>query len=867
MANDTDADGHVQISIVPNTILNPTGGFTQPSNGTVTLIGSGDTAKLVYVPNANYNGSDSFSYTITDGQAGSINSTTTVSLTVLSLNDNPVAIGEDYVVDEDSLATNPANTFDVLSNDTDLDTNTNLTITNLTQPLASQGTVTIVPSTGPGVNPKLVFVPAPNYNNTPTTRVTFTYTANDGKIDSNVVTVSVLVTPSNDLPTASNDTATVVEDSDGSAIENQIKVLSNDTDADGNNTLSIDPASILVPANLPSHGTITIIGTGNGAYIKYVPNANYNNTATAPDSFKYSAVDGAGGSSTATVTILVTPVNDLPVATDDTATVTEDSDGTLPANQIKVLINDTDADGNTTLSIDPASILLPANLPLHGTITIVGTGNGAYIKYVPNANYNGSDSFKYSAVDGAGGSSTATVNVTVTPNNDAPVASPDEYVVDEDSISSNPANSFDVLVNDTDVDVPTQVLSITNLSTIPASQGTVTIVPSTGPGINPKVVFVPSLNYNNTPTTCVTFTYTANDGTADSNVVTVSVLVTPVNDLPVGVSDNYLVQQDSVATNPANSFDVLINDTDIDGDSLSIQSFTQPVNGTVIKFPGAAVGGGVGSRDKFLYVPNPGYYNAPTSATTSTNPDTFTYIATDTIGNSNSVTVSVVVTQVVVPVVIPPGGGTIIIKTISSTPAVVVPFAPKQAKPMNIKINDPYLCNDDIYGSIDTEDNSKAVITVTLTNNDTSGNNNSNTKPLVFTPSIDKDGNYRIKIDHDNQNSPYYVPDGEYVVRYSVTLPYLSGYENPSQNNPDLRTKLNVNTNTKELINKGGQYLEGKSYKAYIIHPDKCNPIIIPFTPIQLTRTGGNVLAQFTILIMIIIGLIYIGERKEIRRK
>lgn len=134
---------------------------------------------------------------------------------------------------------------------------------------------------------------------------------------------------------------------------------------------------------------------------------------------------------------------------------------------------------------------------------------------------------------------------------------------------------------------------------------------------------------------------------------------------------------------------------------------------------------------------------------------------------------------------------------------------------------------------VDSENNSQVVITITLIRDSLNSTGVTPTAPIVFTPSLDQNGNYRIKIDHNNSSSKYYVLEGGYTINYSVRL---------------------ASTN---------QFTEGKPYKAYIIDPDKCNPIKIPFVPIELTRTGGVALAQFTTVILLIIGLVYLGERKR----
>src|SRR4029079_18316592 len=123
--------------------------------------------------------------------------------------------------------------------------------------------------------------------------------------------------------------------------------------------------------------------------------------------FTYKANDGTVDSNTATVSLTITPVNDAPSAVDDTATVAEDD-----AAQVDVRANDSDVDGDT-LSV--TAVVTPA----HGTAVLQGNGN---VLYSPDANYNGGDSFTYAISDGQGGTDSASVAMTVTPVNDAPVA-------------------------------------------------------------------------------------------------------------------------------------------------------------------------------------------------------------------------------------------------------------------------------------------------------------------------------------------------------------------------------------------------------------------------------------------------------------
>ena len=168
--------------------------------------------------------------------------------------------------------------------------------------------------------------------------------------------------------------------------------------------------------------------------------------ATPTRSIRVRATDSGGLFVEKQLTITVTDVDDSPVAVDDTKTVTEDA----PATAIDVLANDTDVDSGP---ISIASVTPPA----HGNVVITGGGTG--LTYSPAANYcNGgspTDDFTYTLDPGT---STATVSVTVTCVDDAPVAVDDAATVAED----DPATAVDVLANDTDVDAgPKSIQSVT----------------------------------------------------------------------------------------------------------------------------------------------------------------------------------------------------------------------------------------------------------------------------------------------------------------------------------------------------------------------------------------------------------------------
>ncbi len=400
--------------------------------------------------------------------------------------------------------------------------------------------------------------------------------------------LTITVTDVDDSPVAVDDTKTVTEDAPATAID----VLANDTDVDSG------PISI-ASVNPPAHGNVVITGGGTG--LTYSPAANYCNGGSPTDDFTYTLDPGT---STATVSVTVTCVDDAPVAVDDAETLDEDD----PATAVDVLANDTDVDAG------PKSIQ-SVTQPDHGTVLITGGGTG--LTYEPNANYcndgTPTDDFTYTL---APGGDVASVAFTVTCSDDPPVAVNDSATVAED----DSATAINVLANDTDTDGgPKTVQSVTQ----PAN-GAVVI---TGGGSG--LTYVPNNNYCNSPpgTTPDTFTYTLNGG----DTASVSVTVTCSDDAPVAVNDSATVGEDS-GPSPV---DVLANDTDVDGGPKSVQSVTQPANGAVV-----ITGGGTGVS----YTPNANFCGGP---------DTFTY----TVNGGSTATVSMTVTCAPDAPVLSTGGG------------------------------------------------------------------------------------------------------------------------------------------------------------------------------------------------------------------
>ncbi len=345
-ANDSDADANsLSTSLV-----------TQPTHGTATANADGT---INYTPGLNYNGTDSFSYRVNDGFTNS--NIATVSLNISAMNDAPTATN-----DAATTTQNNSVTISVLSNDSDIEGST-LTPSVVASP--ANGSVIV------NANGTLTYSPAANFQGTDS----FTYLVSDGSLNSNVATVSVTVTRSNVVPVASNDSATIDEDTTAT-----LNVLSNDSDADN------DPLTISI-ASWPAHATAVLNANGT---ITITPQANFSGS----DSFTYRVSDGLALSNVATVSLTISPINDVPLAVNDALNVTLNTTATL-----NVLSNDSDADGNVlTPSIETS--------PAHGTATVNANGT---ITIVPTTGYLGSDSFTYRVSDGTTTSNVATVSLTI----------------------------------------------------------------------------------------------------------------------------------------------------------------------------------------------------------------------------------------------------------------------------------------------------------------------------------------------------------------------------------------------------------------------------------------------------------------------
>ncbi len=404
----------------------------------------------------------------------------------------------------------------------------------------------------------------------------------------------------NHAPVAADDAGATDADT-ALAVDAAHGVLANDSDPDHLDVLSIagfDAASAFGAAvSVAADGSYSYDPTGSHALQALAQGE------IATDSFQYTIVDLAGASSSATVEITVTGVNQPPVAAPDAFTLAEDTPLAVPGPG--VLANDTDPDG------DAMSALL-VDGPAHGTLALNADGS---FDYAPNADYNGADAFSYRANDGNADSSTVEVSLTVSEVNDAPLAADDYATTKEDT-----ALTIDVLGNDSagPANESGQTLTVIAAS---AAHGTVTINP------DGTLDYLPEANAFGE----FTISYTISDdgttaGAADPKTANAAVhlIVDPVNDAPVAVPDAFTLAEDTALAVTAPG--VLANDSDVEGDALRALLSSGPSHGTLA----------LNVDGSFDYTPDPDYNGS----------DSFSYRANDGAADSAAVEVSLTVSEV-----------------------------------------------------------------------------------------------------------------------------------------------------------------------------------------------------------------------------
>ncbi|PCK32823.1 hypothetical protein CEX98_05150 [Pseudoalteromonas piscicida] len=522
LASDDDLDSNDSLTVVKD---------TDPQYGTLTLNADGS---FEYIHSGGEDSTDSFTYRVED----SVNASSpiyTVTINTTAIEDAPTAVNDTLTTLEDA-----SNSVNVLLNDSDPENNmVASSVTIKTQPTKGQLSVT---------NGVVTFTPTANANG----EDSFTYTVKDStQAESNEATVSINITPVNDLPVAANFTPNIDEDTATSALAVRASATDvEDTNPTGTITLESQPTIGQAEVDL-DNGTIT-----------YTPNAN----ETGSDSFTYSILDSEGGKSNiATISVNIGAVNDRPIAANDEVTTEEDTGTTLA-----ILANDSDVEDQ---GFESSAIVLEDKGDGAGNYELadVTVGADGLLNITPKQDQNGILTFTYTVDDSEGlRSEPAMVTVNITAVNDAPVAEDNTAQLLEDgNIEIN------VLGNDSDVD---SQLNASSVAIVSQPQGGTLQILASG-----NIVYTPIANFFGNDA----FTYTVQDAEGlVSNVATVNITVTSVNDAPV-ISGTPLT---SASEDVAYSFTPTATDTDNDPlifsvSNLPIWATFDDITGTISGTP------------------------------------------------------------------------------------------------------------------------------------------------------------------------------------------------------------------------------------------------------------------------------------------
>lgn len=459
-----------------------------------------DNGYLSYTPAPDYHGSDTLQYQLVDSD-GQWSNIATVTITIDSVNDAPSALNDFIETAEDTEVS-----FDILANDVDREND----------PI-DPGSIVIVKNTRSGktrldpVSGRITYLPDPDFYGFDS----FRYVVSDARQSeqtgavagrSNEAIVNIQVLPRNDPPETLPDSITIAEDTRYFPIN----VLENDSDADGR----IDPKSIVI-TSAPQHGTAEINQTTT--MILYSADKNYYGV----DSFRYQVYDNLGLASEDTlVSIQVDATNDAPSVLSSTWETNEDQPIAL-----HLYAHDVDR--------EQLQVLL-SRQPMHGRIT----GNPPHITYTPDADFHGTDSFEFTALDSTGHSEPASVTVKVIAQNDPPVLAGSTVTMNEDT----PTRLF---LNAHDIDSQRLVYQMTQ----PPRHGMVG-------GSLPDIFYVPDTDFHGADSLRVS----VSDGKSVSEA-RIDIEVRAVNDTPVTESLHLTITEDT-------PIDFRLNGSDPDGDAL-----------------------------------------------------------------------------------------------------------------------------------------------------------------------------------------------------------------------------------------------------------------------------------------------------------
>ena len=606
---------------------------------------------------------DVFTYTLSDGTA---TDTATLTITVTGINDTPVAVNDTDSVNEDATVSKSASQDHVMNDDSDPDDDDSFVVDKIrknggSDSAVSSGTTSANGTSVTGTYGTLTIGADGSYTYTAdqaaadaldagdTATDVFVYTIDDGD-DEATATLTITVTGVNDTPVAVNDTDSVNEDATVSKSASQDDVLNDDTDADESASLTVSEVRTGAEDGTGNSGTVGSALTGTYGTLTLNSNGSYTYVAdqaaadaldagdTATDVFTYTVSDGSA-SDNATLTITVTGINDDPVAVNDTDSVNEDETVIKTGSQDDVMNDDSDADADDSFTVtkikkqngsdsnvssgstyDSSGTSVTGT---YGTLTIGADGSYKYIADQANADAldagdTATDVFVYTIDDGDA-TDTATLTITVTGVNDAPVAVNDTDSVNEDATVEKSVAQDNLLNDDTDADVDdSSSLTVTNISHSNGNSGTVAssstyesngtqIVGTYGTltvGADGSYTYTADQdaadNIANGSSETDVFTYTVSDGNGGTDTATITITVSGQDNEVVGTNDTGSVTDGNTLSVGNKGSGLLSNDTDSGSDADESANATVSAVRTGTE-AGTGTSGTVGSSLKGTY--------------------------------------------------------------------------------------------------------------------------------------------------------------------------------------------------------------------------------------------------------------------------
>ena len=654
LLNDTDVDTSDVLNIIAINTGSTTGDLAFNSASNILTYSAANFYYLAVGDTA----TDSFIYTVSDGNGGTQDVTVTVTIT--GVNDGPVAQDDALTTDEATVYNGSVFADNGNGVDSDADASDVIVVS-----AVAGGAVgaAIAGSTGGlftiAANGTLTFDPNGEYEYLAvgeTLDTTIAYTVSDGNGGTDTASVTVTVTGVNDGPVAQDDALTTSEATvyNGNVFADNGNGVDSDADASDVIVVSAVAGGAVGAAIAGSTGGLFTIAA-NGA-LTFDPNGNYEYLAvgeTLDTTIAYTVSDGNGGTDTASVTVTVTGVNDGPVAQDDTLTTSEATvyNGNVFADNGNGVDSDADASDVIVVSAVAGGAVGAAiagstgglfTIAANGTLTFDPNGEYEYLAVGETLD----TTIAYTVSDGNGGTDTASVTVTVTGVNDGPVAQDDtlttsEATVYNGNVFADNGNGVDSDADTSDVIVVSAVAGGAVGAAIAGSAGGLFTIAANG-----ALTFNPNGNYEYLAvgeTLDTTIAYTVSDGNGGTDTASVTVTVTGVNDGPVAQDDTLTTSEATVYN--GNVFADNGNGVDSDADASDVIVVSAVAGGAV----GAAIAGSTGglftiaANGALTFNPNGNYEYLAVGETLDT---TIAYTVSDGNGGTDTASVTVTVTGV-----------------------------------------------------------------------------------------------------------------------------------------------------------------------------------------------------------------------------